>query len=92
MAFPFTNNPEEKFNVSISGTVYNFRQLWNENGYWTLDILDSDETAIALSIKIVAGIPLLQQYPQLPFELTNSGVIDPTRNTLSEFVLEVTDK
>lgn len=92
MPFPLTNSPEEKFNVSISGIVYNFRQLWNENGFWTLDILTSDDVAIALGVKIVAGIPLLQQYPQLPFEFTNTGTIDPTRNTLDEFVLEVTDK
>jgi len=41
MYLPLTNNPEESFNISIFETVYLCRQLWNENGFWTLDIKDA---------------------------------------------------
>ena len=89
---PFTINPEETFSLSINDTLYNFRQLWNTYGFWTLDIADSTGASLAYGVKIVTGIKLLQQYPKIPFELESVAVSDPTRNDLDEFILEVTLK
>ncbi len=92
MILPLTNNPEESFNISIFDIIYNFRQLWNEYGFWTLDIKDADGIVLVYGVKIVAGHPLLEQYPEIPFDLLNSTEIDPTRNNLDEFQLEVISK
>jgi len=92
MKLPLTNNPEEDFQVSIFNFVYNFRQLWNAKGFWTLDIKDNNKKVLVLGVKIVAGINLLQQFPGVPFDLKNSTEIDPTRDSLDSFNLEIIDK
>jgi len=92
MILSLTNNPEETFNISILNIVYSFRQLWNENGFWTLDISDSDENILVYGVKIVAGAFLLEQYPDIPFDLKNDTEIDPSRNNLNEFIIEVFNK
>lgn len=92
MILPLTNNPEESFNISIFDIIYNFRQLWNEYGFWTLDIKDADGNVFVYGVKIIAGNLLLEQYPEIPFDLLNDTEVDPTRNTLDEFQLEVISK
>ena len=92
MILPLTNNPEETFNISIFDIIYNFRQLWNEYSFWTLDLKDADGNILVYGVKIVAGEFLLQQYPDIPFDLKNDTAIDPNRNNLDEFQLEIIDK
>ena len=92
MIIPLTNNPEESFNISIFDIVYRFRQLWNEYGFWTLDINDNDGNVLIYGVKIIAGNKLLNQYPHIPFDLINNSEDDPTRNNLNEFQLEVVEK
>ena len=92
MYLPLTNNPEETFNIPIFNIVYNFRQLWNGNTFWSLDISDSDNISLASGIKIVAGENITGQYPQIPFNLINSTTVDPGRLDLESFQLEVTEK
>jgi hypothetical protein len=90
---PLTNNPEELFSVSILETVYNFRQLWNTNyEFWTLDILEADDNPLVYGVKLVTGSYLLEQYPQIPFDLISEADDDPSRDNLDEFILEVFDK
>lgn len=89
---PLTNNPEEVFNITLFGTFYIMRQLWNEYGFWTLDIKLADETVLAYGVKLLAGHFLLRQYPHIPFDIKHDGVIDPLRNSLDEFKFEVTEK
>jgi len=90
---PLTNNPEEEFSSTINEILYNFRQLWNtEYEFWVLDILDADLNEIVLGVKIVAKTYLLQQFPEIPFDLYSSREADPSRNNLNEFNLEVSVK
>lgn len=92
MILPLTNNPEETFSVAVFGIVYNFKQLWNEYGFWTLDIKTADNIVLVYGVKIITGELLLKQYPQIPFDLTGSNGSDPTRDNLDSFFLSVVDK
>lgn len=92
MHLPLTNNPEESFSISIFDIIYNMRQLWNEHGFWTLDIHDADGSELVLGIKIIAGENITMQYPQVPFSLINYEDVDPGRNDLEFFLLEVTER
>lgn len=89
---PLTNNPEEDFNITIFGIIYNFRQLWNEFGFWILDIRDSDGANLVLGVKIITQNNLLSQFPHIPFDLLSAEGLDPVRNNLDVFPLEVINK
>ena len=92
MYLPLTNNPEENFNISIFNIIYIFRQLWNEIGFWTLDIKDVDGNSLVYGVKIITQEYLLQQYPQIPFDLKSENNNDPGRQDLESFLLEVINK
>lgn len=92
MYLPLTNNPEETFNIPIFETLYIIRQLWNENGFWTLDIKDADGNILVCGVKLVTQTSLLAQYPQLDFDLISAVDSDPGREDLDTFNLEVVEK
>jgi len=92
MYLPLTNNPEESFSISINEVLYNFRQLWNTYGFWTLDISDADGNVLVYGVKIITKEFILRQYPQIRFDLRSLNDNDPDRDNLSEFKLEVIDK
>ena len=92
MKLPLTNSPSEKFSVDIFGVVYQIKQLWNTQGYWSLNIANVDGDSIVDGVKIVTSTKLLAQHPQLPFELESSNDSDPTRDDLDDFILEVSSK
>ena len=92
MYLPLTNNPEEDFNVLINDSIYTFRQLWNEIGFWTLDIKDVDGNSLVYGVKIITKEYILQQYPQIPFDLKSENNNDPGRQNLESFLLEVINK
>lgn len=89
---PLTNNAEESFSITIFGTAYNLRQLWNTLGFWTIDVLDENGAAIILGVKIVTKTNILAQYPEVPFDLRSESAADPVRDGLDEFNLVVTEK
>ena len=91
---PFTLNPEESFQIVISENLYNMRQLWNTaGGFWTLDINDENNEPLPLGVKLVTGIFLLKQYPQVRFDIKSESLLaDPSRDDLDTFVFEVTNK
>lgn len=92
MLLPLTNNSEEIFSASVFETVYNFRQLWNDNGFWTLDIRDADDTPIVLGVKLITQERLLRQFPDIVFDLISDNATDPVRDNLDGFSLEVIAK
>jgi len=92
MYLPLTNNTEEKFKIVIFNVVYEIKQLWNINGFWTLDIKDVNGEILIAGIKIVTKLLLLQQYPYIPFDLKSEKDDDPNRNNLSEFQLQIINK
>lgn len=92
MYLPLTNNPEETFNISIFEVIYICRQLWNENGFWTLDIKDANGAVLIYGLKLVTQEFLLRQYPQLDFDLISAINLDPVRDNLDSFNLEVIAK
>jgi len=89
---PLTLNPEENFSTIIDGVNYDIKQLWNTIGFWTLDISDSDGNMLVAGAKIAAGIFMLQQYPQVSFDLIIDGIIDPDRDNLASLIVEVWSK
>lgn len=84
-----SNNSEESFSFAVNDVIYKFRQLWNENGFWTLDIFDENEEALIYGVKLVAGFDLLSRFPHIPFSLTIPGDVDPERYTLSDSKLVI---
>ncbi|RLB89591.1 MAG: hypothetical protein DRH26_11260 [Deltaproteobacteria bacterium] len=92
MYLPLTNNPEENFTASIDDIIYNFRQLWNGLGFWTLDIKDADGVAFVDGVKIITQEYLLRQYPHIPFDLRSDNEVDPGRQDLESFLLDISDK
>ncbi len=53
MILPLTNNPSETFSFNINDTIYKFKQMWNSQGFWTLDILDINDNAFINGVKLV---------------------------------------
>lgn len=92
MFLPLTNNPEESFTTPIFGATYNFRQLWNVNGFWTIDIMDAQMVVLVYGVKIVTKHLLLEKYPQIRFDLFSDADSDPGRNDLESFLIEVSNK
>ena len=90
---PLTLNPEESFQIVIFENLYNMRQLWNNSGFWTLDINDQDNAPMALGVKLVTGITLLKQYPNIRFDMKSDSLLaDPSRDDLDTFIFNVTNK
>ena len=92
MILPLTNNPSETFSFNINDTIYKFKQTWNTQGFWTLDIMDLDGNAFVYGVKIVTQTNLLPMHSNIPFNLRSEKELDPTRNNLNEFELIVTEK
>lgn len=58
----------QKFQMSLSGTIYNFRLYWNTVGqYWVLDIADSSGNPLVTGVPLVTGCLLLSQYSYMGF-------------------------
>ncbi len=81
-------SPEDNFSMTIDGLFYTFRQLWNTEGFWTIDIFDADKVIIISGIRLVAGINLLDQYPVLRFNILIDTDTDPTRDNLELYPLQ----
>jgi len=89
MILPLTNNPSESFNFKINEIIYKFKQKWNTQGFWTVDILDIDGVPFIYAVKIVTKENLLKAFPNIPFDLRSKKEDDPTRDNLDEFELEI---
>lgn len=88
-----SSSPEEVIKVVIDEVVYDFRQLWNTLGFWTIDILTDDNTVpLVYGIKLVSGSFLLQQYVDIPFDVKIDSTVDPTRTTIENYILEIYSK
>lgn len=87
--FKLSNSPEDVFNIVIEDVVYTFKTQRNTLGFWTLGISKEDGTVLVYSVKIVAGSFLMNPYPQVPFDIYVPGDVDPTRQNLNEFEMEV---
>lgn len=67
---PLTNQPNQTFSATIAGEKRNLlliiTQFYNEQaGYWVLGIYDQSGTPIVLSIPLLCGHDLLEQYQYL---------------------------
>lgn len=54
----------QQFAITIAGTAYRIRLVWRDE-FWCLDLLNSDETPVALSLPLLAGADLLAPYAYL---------------------------
>lgn len=77
----------QNFAISIAGTQYRMRLVWRD-AFWCLDLLNGDQTPVALSLPLLAGANLLAPYAYLNLGfslLVNSdteGQENPTKTDL----------
>lgn len=77
----------QQFAITIAGVNYRMRLVWREHS-WTLDLLNADKTPVALSLSLIAGSDLLEQYAylNLGFSLYVGSDVqereNPTKNDL----------
>ncbi|HKS34812.1 MAG TPA: hypothetical protein VJS14_13895 [Enterobacteriaceae bacterium] len=79
----------QHFTVAIAGTTYRMRLVWRET-FWCLDLLNNDQTPVALSLPLVTGADLLDAYDylNLGFSLlvgAADGRDAPTKTDLGRF-------
>lgn len=97
---PLTSNPNQTFTstIPIDGKAikFNFFLRYNtEAEYWVLDVYDSKNNSLIVSLNLVCGLNLLEQYSYLKIgsaylvKVDNSSTEDsPTEYNLGEnFVL-----
>ena len=54
------DTPDQVFSVTLGGNPYRVRVTWNERfGYWSLSLMEADETPIVMGIKMVENYLLL---------------------------------
>jgi len=88
MIITFEDLPKQRFSTTFNEIDYSFELNYNVMyDFWSLDIETNDFNLYG--IKLVAGIDLVEQYPQVPFAMKSVGVTDPTREDIKLFKLEV---
>jgi len=92
MILPLSNSASESYTIVILNVTYQVIQRWNTLGFWTLDFLDEFGLPLIYGVRIVTQTNLLEQYPQMPFDLFSSRAEDPTRDNLINFELEIIEK
>lgn len=54
------DTPDQVFSVTLGGNPYRVRVTWNERfGYWSLSLMEADETPIVMGLKMVENYLLL---------------------------------
>lgn len=76
----------QQFAITIAGTAYRMRLVWRES-FWCLDLLNSDQSPVVLSLPLFTGADLLGQYAymDLGFSLyigTDVAGQEPTKTDL----------
>ena len=63
---PVQNIPQ-RFEIELRGTTYTIENRWNSQmGYWELDWYDADGLPLVMAMAVLAGVNLLDPYPELP--------------------------
>lgn len=86
--YTLRNSAEDTFSLTIDEILYVFRQVWNTNGFWILDVFDQNRVVIISGIRLVAGINLCDQYPEIRFNMLIDTDTDPTRDNLDLYPIE----
>lgn len=90
MTITFEDLPSQKFTTVINDIDYTIEVNYNAlYDFWSMDLSSNDFTI--LGIKLVSGIDLVKQHVQVPFGLICNNAEDPTRDTLTNYKLEVID-
>lgn len=89
-----SDTPDQVFSVTLGNNPYRLRIYWNERfSYWSLDVMEADETAILQGIKLVENFTICQRFKdtRLPtgqlFLLRENGT--NTRPTFDELGVNV---
>lgn len=86
-SIPVQNIPQ-RFEIELAGISYTIENRWNSQmGYWELDWYDADGLPLVMAMAVLAGVNLLDPYPELPpgglVVLTDGDEgIDPTLDGL----------
>lgn len=77
----------QNFAITIAGVQYRMRMVWRDE-FWCLDLLNSDETPVALSLPLLACADLLAPYSYLSLGFSlfvnrdTEGQENPTKTDL----------
>lgn len=79
---PLRNLAAYTFDVSLEGVAYKFRVKWNHRGqYYTLDILDKEESELVAGMKLALNAQLLRTHPGRGLPPGELFVIDVSGDT-----------
>jgi len=66
---PLTTDPEQLFRCAVNGVPYNWRVLYNARAEcWAIDLRDENENLLVADVRILGGVDLFQQYPDIPLK------------------------
>lgn len=64
-----SNEPDQTASITLAGTPYTLRMLWNERfGYWSLTLSEREGDALLTNIKCVTNYPLISRYQKTLFD------------------------
>lgn len=71
------------YQINLEGSVYTLSFCYNDrNGFWYMDIADQNGTLILSGIKLVGGVLLNSQYPNISLPPGDFFIYDSTsKNT-----------
>lgn len=65
-SIPVQNIPQ-RFEIELAGATYTIENRWNSQmGYWEFDWYDADGEPLVMAMAVLAGVNLLDPYPELP--------------------------
>lgn len=65
-SIPVQNIPQ-RFEIELAGTSYTIENRWNSQmSYWEFDWYDADGLPLVMAMAVLAGVNLLDPYPELP--------------------------
>lgn len=81
VVIPFSNSQYPSFvqEISLEEKVYKFRFYWNDRfDYWSMAILNFEDTIVLSGIKLVLNYELIQRYRHRDIPQGQLYVIDPS--------------
>lgn len=81
LEIPFKSSPYFSEVLVLDTIQYTFTFHWNTLGFWTLDILNVNSLILISGIRLVIGINLISDYPDLGLPKGKLYIIDSSGNT-----------
>lgn len=59
------SSDNQQFRILLADTTYTLRVIWRDVAGWIMDVQDSGGVTLLSGVPLVAGVNLLEQYPEL---------------------------